>query len=646
MKILFALPALLLSACATAPTDTFVTLPVEEGLKQVLSYDQDHDHKITVRDGKIHYVARTANGDSLPVDGTYAASVLLQELSLAKDQGQASLTFPSARLRENPVARTNRLIRELYWAGLTRRLDGDGLSHTLPDSKVKSADGKYYLYVPAGDDYGWRYYQGLAKARPELKIALVRLPEKITPAYVASLDGRHGLLALKVSPDANGDPRPLPYVVPGGRFNEMYGWDSYFIVRGLLLDGKLELARAMVENQGYQIRHYGKILNANRTYYLSRTQPPFFTSMLREVYEADAPGPARRAWLAAQLASAIEEYRRVWTVAPRLVKEKNLSRYFDEGEGPGPETEEGAYDAMLRPFAAAARLSPAEYLKRYRAGQIRSEAVRLLFKHDRTVRETGHDTTYRFDMRAADFLTVDLNSLLYKYETDIADLIEREWGGKVNLGGRRLPEHASAWRALAEGRRERMQKLLWDEERGTFYDFDLKKNARASYDSATSLYALWAGVATEEQAARVMERARATLLKKGGLAATSEASRGPLNPLTRPARQWDYPYGWPPHQIIAWEGLARYGQRAEAEEWAYAWLKGMALNARDFNGMVTEKYDVEKASHEAFAEYGNVGSQFSYITKEGFGWTNASFELGTRFLAPAKLRQLEDEVKP
>jgi alpha,alpha-trehalase len=637
--------ALALAGCASSVSnDTFVTLPVEENLGRLLELDRDHDRKITVRDGAGRFAARTAGGDTLPVEGAYPISVLLQELSLAKEEGQAALTFRPALLRENPVIRTGRLIRELYWDGLTRRLDGAGLAASLPDSKTKTKSGKTYLYVPAGDEFGWSYYRELARARPELNVELVRLPRKLSAAYLESLNGRHGLLALKVARRDDGRAEPLPYVVPGGRFNEMYGWDSYFIVRGLLLDGKAELARAMVENHAYQIQHYGKILNANRTYYLSRTQPPFFTSMLRAVYEAGASGPAERAWLKDNLGHAIDEYRRVWASPPRLVKEQGLSRYFDEGEGPGPEVEEGAYDAFLAPFAKRAGLSPAEYLARYESGQIRDEAVRTLFKHDRTVRETGHDTTYRFDLRAADFLTVDLNALLYKYETDIADLLEREWGGKLSFGKR--VESASAWRALAARRKARMQALLWDEQEGFYFDYDLKKKARSGYVSATALYALWAGLASPEQARKVAERAERELLRKGGLAATSEASRGALRPPERPQRQWDYPYGWPPHQILAWEGLARYDMRARGERWAEAWVSAMTKNARDFNGMVTEKYDVEKASHEAFAEYGNVGSQFSYITKEGFGWTNASYQLGTRYLAPERLRALEEATVP
>ncbi|RZA08866.1 MAG: trehalase [Proteobacteria bacterium] len=652
MKCLYVcLLALLFSSlpgCSTAarrplPADTFVALPVAANLDRLLkNADRDHDHKITIRDEVKSFEAISEAGGTLLVQGTYGVSVLLQELILAKDRHESSLPFRVALLEENPLARTSRLIEEIYWDDLTRKLDAAGLNRTLPDSKIKTASGLAYLYVPEKDVFGWRYYQNLKRENPAIQFELVRLPRRVSPAFFASLKDRHGLLALKVAKGEGGEPQPVPYVVPGGRFNEMYGWDSYFILRGLLQDGKLNLAEAMVDNQAYQIEHYGKILNANRSYYLSRTQPPFFTSMLRAVYEAKAPSPTRSEWLLKNLALAIREYREVWAARPRLVSKFNLSRYFDEGEGPGPEVEEGAYDAYLSPFAKEKGITPAAYLKLYEAGKIQDPRVRLLFKHDRTVRETGHDTTYRFDLRAADFLTVDLNSLLYKYETDIADLLDSEGAGSMKLNGRN--ETGAEWRRRAALRKNRMQALLWDEAAGNFYDFDLKNNARSGFDSATALYALWAGVATPDQARRVAARAREALLSKGGLAASSEKSRGPLHAPERPQRQWDYPYGWPPHQILAWEGLARYGMRQEAEDIATAWLLAIGKNARDFNGMVTEKYDVEKASHEAFAEYGNVGSQFSYITKEGFGWTNASIQLGRAFLPAEKLRAVEAET--
>jgi alpha,alpha-trehalase len=260
------------------------------------------------------------------------------------------------------------------------------------------------------------------------------------------------------------------------------------------------------------------------------------------------------------------------------------------------------------------------------------------------VRESGHDTTNRFDERAQDFLTVDLNSLLYKTETDAAYLLDRYFGGKLAAADGRV-EEAAEWRRRAEARKKTMNALFWDAKAGFFFDYDFQNRRRSGYVSATAFYPLWAGWATPEQARAVRDRAARELERLGGLASSSEASRGPVTP-SRPQRQWDYPYGWAPHQIMAWQGLHRYGLDADARRLAYRWLWTIVKNARDYDGVVPEKYDVEKASHRVFAEYGNVGTEFSYITKEGFGWMNASYQLGLEILDPALLAELRALTPP
>src|SRR5690606_22506379 len=140
--------------------------------------------------------------------------------------------------------------------------------------------------------------------------------------------------SLKLELDAQGRPvRGVPYVVPGGRFNELYYWDSYFTVLGLLQDERKDLARGMADNLLYALKHYGRIPNANRTYYLTRSQPPFLTSMIRAVYDS---GAANRAWLKDALQIALTEYRNVWLGPERLVRigDYRLSRYYDSGDGP------------------------------------------------------------------------------------------------------------------------------------------------------------------------------------------------------------------------------------------------------------------------------------------------------------------------
>jgi alpha,alpha-trehalase len=600
-----------------------IRLRVTEHLHALLAQeDTDGDKRITVRDrGPRRYPL-----DGFTVEGTYALSNLLQELALAQEQGKDFVEVEPAELHLKPTERLSRSIRERCWAGLTRRIDGQLLPLVLHDEKMPSTPR---LYLPQNDKLAWDYYR---KLQTDFPFELLPLAAEVTPEYVLSLNERPGLLGLAHDTESG---EPLPYVVPGGRFNEMYGWDCYFIGLGLLQDGLVELAQNLVNHQVYQIRHYGQVLNANRSYYLTRSQPPFLTAFARAVWERLPAGRGRAEWLQSTLVTAMAEYETVWTGSARQTS-TGLSRYLGRGIGIPPETEPGHYDAVLRPYAQEFGMSVQEFEKAYLRREVRCAELDGYFTHDRTVRESGHDTSYRLEGRAADLCTVDLNSLLFRYETDIAELLERHFDGK-------LPGHAAAhlWRSRAEQRRQRMNDHCWDEARGSFFDYDFARGEHTGYESATNLWPIWAGLATQRQAETMLERLLPSLLCTGGVAATSEASRGPLGP-DRPVRQWDYPYGWAPHQMLLWDGLSRYGLRAEAGQLAQRWLRMMTKNAVDFNGVIPEKYDVMTASHEVFAEYGNVGADFDYITREGFGWSNAAYQVGLTYLSEQQRRELDE----
>ncbi|HET7292441.1 MAG TPA: trehalase family glycosidase [Vicinamibacteria bacterium] len=585
-------------------------VPVEATFRRLLEQeDTDGDRQITVKDRGPRRFVLEGHG-ARQVEGTYALSNLLQELALAREAGKGELTLDLDRLRENPVRRISRRIREEFWDGLTRRIDAEGLARVALDTKAASQPR---LYVPASDPEGFGHFSRIARERPELNLEVVRLPERITPEYVLSINDRPGLLSLVPG---------LPFVVPGGRFNELYGWDSYFEALGLLHDGRLDLAKAMVEHFLYEIRHYGQILNANRSYYLTRSQPPFLTSMGLAVHAHMAPGPERDAWLRAVADAAIREYRTVWTGERRLTP-TGLSRYNGGGIGMPPETEPGHFDAVLAPYAAAAGLELRAYADRYAKRLLAQPALDEYFVHDRTVRESGHDTSNRLEGRAANLCTVDLNALLFRYERDIGRLLDSD-----------------EWRARAERRRALVNELCWDETRGMFFDYDFVARRRTGYESVTTLHPLWAGLASPEQARRLVEEALPLFEEAGGLVSCTEASRGPVSP-ERPQRQWDYPFGWPPHQMLAWQGLLDYGYGEVAQRLAYRWLLMIATNAADYNGTVPEKYDVVNRTHQVFAEYGNVGTEFDYITKEGFGWMNASYQVGLSLLTPEQRSRLE-----
>jgi alpha,alpha-trehalase len=260
------------------------------------------------------------------------------------------------------------------------------------------------------------------------------------------------------------------------------------------------------------------------------------------------------------------------------------------------------------------------------------------------MRESGHDTTHRFDDRADEFVSVDLNSLLYKYEMDFAEILETEFSGTLP-GVQGDFGHASYWQKQAQHRKEAMMALMWDTQRGFFFDYDFVRQQRSTYMSATGLYPLWAKVlnpndpADRKRARRMVSYMRKKLEQRAGLAASAQESVAAAR--THDARQWDYPYGWPPHQMLAWQGLANYGFDTEASRLAYRWLYAIAKNAHDYDGVIPEKYNVVTGSHEVFVEYGNVGTKFDYITQEGFGWTDASFEVGMNFLSAKDRADLE-----
>ena len=643
-------------ASSSRPSAQPIPVDVQANLQRLIAEeDTDDDQKITVEDvslkthgrGDRRFSLLSTNGRRYEVVGTYYLSNLLQELKLADDQGFKTSQIDFQKIFENPVERVSRSIREIYWDGLTRRIDKANLDQLLTDEKI-AAGGFRYLYVPATDPETYEYFLEVVQQRPDLQLRVERLPAKITPQYVKEdLKTKHGLLSLALERTSDGERLGVPFVVPGGRFNEMYGWDSYFETLGLLEDGRVDLAKAMVDNFVYQITHYGQILNANRSYYLTRSQPPFLTSMALSVYHHLPRNTETKSWLKNVFRTAIKEYDTVWMNQDRLT-EPGLSRYYGSGLGSPPEVEEGHFDAIYRPYAIQHNLDVRTFEKKYNNGDLSIPQLDRSFVHDRCVRESGHDNTYRWDWdgnRCADFVTVDLNSLLYKMELDIAQTIDEEFGGALEiLDG--PAETSSAWYDRGKRRKELINEYLWDQEHGAFldYDFNVKKR-RHVYVSATTFYPLWAGLATQEQAERLVKDTLPLLEMAGGISSSTEESRGPISE-SRPARQWDHPNGWAPHQMLIWRGLRKYGFDDIADRLIYRWLYVITRNAADYNGTVPEKFDVVKRSHQVFAEYGNVGTKFSYITKEGFGWMNASYQVGLTLLPPELRVHLERLVPP
>ncbi|EHK98431.1 putative Neutral trehalase [Glarea lozoyensis 74030] len=586
--------------------------------------DTDNNWQITIEDTGPKVLSLGTVGSNginrFDIRGTYMLSNLLQELHLAKDHGRNQIILDESRLNENPTNRLARLIKDSFWSGLTRVIDGSVIEIAGKDPKDWTDDPMPRIYVPVGAPEQHAYYTKVAKDRPEIRLEVCWLPKEITPEKVRDMNAKPGLLAIAM--DETVDPvtgektlKGKPFVVPGGRFNELYGWDSYMESLGLIANGKVHLAKSMVEHFCFCIKHYGKILNATRSYYLCRSQPPFLTDMAMRVYdEIQAHDPGAKEFLRTAILAAIKEYNSVWMAHPRYDPATGLSRYRPQGLGVPPETEATHFTHILEPYAKKNNMTFDEFVQAYNHGKVHEPELDEYFLHDRAVRESGHDTSYRLERVCANLATIDLNSLLYKYEKDIAKAIQRFFGNKLEIPeefcvGEMVPNHietSSMWDRKAKRRKMAMDKYMWNEKKG---------------------------VATPSQAARLVNDALPKFEVLGGLVSGTKESRGEIG-LERPNRQWDYPYGWAPQQMLAWTALDRYGYHEEVSRLAYRWLFMMTKAFVDFNGVVVEKYDVTHviAPHRVDAEYGNQGLDFKGVAKEGFGWVNASYVFGLQFM--------------
>ena len=488
---------------------------------------------------------------------------------------------------------------------------------SVVDSKVKAVP---VMYIPADVPVP----PELERMHAECNVKVERLPKRIDK--LGDLSPREistpGLLYL-----------PKKYVVPGGRFNEMFGWDSYFIILGLVDDGRIEVARGMVENFFYEIEHYGAVLNANRTYFLTRSQPPLLTSMVLAVYDGElkrdhsaANRKVQDAWLKRAYSYAERDHA-LWERDIHAAGDTGLTRYFDVGEGPVPDIADhsGYYVDVLRWLLSHPEVKT-DYLVKasenpdaaeiavltktscdIRIGTLCKEAwlggYRLshdFYKGDRASRESGFDVSFRFGPFSGSTernAPVCLNSLLYKYERDMADLAAK-------LGRN---DDKTRWAKMADTRQRSIQKYLWDEKKGNFFDYDFTTGKQSSYVYASMFYPLWAGLVTREQAVAV-EKNLPLLNRKGGLACSQTVS----------GLQWDLPFGWAPLQYFAMRGLERYGDSKDARLLASEWTQTIKSSfAQD--EAIHEKYNVVSGNADVQVTAGYK------VNLVGFGWTNGVY---------------------
>jgi alpha,alpha-trehalase len=465
------------------------------------------------------------------------------------------------------------------------------------------------------------------------------LPENYSAQYIETLNEKPGILSLALEQKIH-SLQGVPFIVPGGRFNEMYGWDSYFISLGLLIDDKIEKAIAIADNFKYQVIYYGKILNANRSYYLTRTQPPLYSSLIIEIAKKGIPSLN---WLKIHLETIILEYNTVWMVQGNRLTPTGLNRYKADGIGMPFEVEPGHFDDVLEPYALKYNLPIREFEKQYLQRTISDSNLDDYFVHDRSMRESGHDTTNRLINTCANLNSIDVNSFLYKYEKDIAYLITTYFANTFTVDG--MVYTAEDWKQKALFRKNKINELCWNEKAGMYFDYDFVNQKQFPFEAATTFFPLWAGLCDSKQAIKLVEIALPQFVKTGGITGSTKSSIV-ASAINEPQRQWDYPFGWAPHQILLWEGLITYGFLDKAQEMVYRWLWLITRNAVDYNGTIPEKFDLELSSHKVFAEYGNVGTEFNYIAKEGFGWVNASYQYGLQILNEELKIKLAELISP
>jgi alpha,alpha-trehalase len=603
----------------------------------LLQEDTDNDKKITKDDNgpKKFVLVDEITKQQETIVGTYHLSNLLQELAQLKEGKSVLGEIDLSRIQENPVNRISRKIKDDYWEELTRTIDKKGLMQIVADEKTASDVAT--LYVSAKDKQGVAYFLALEKELPNFKVEI--LPENYSVEYVETLNEKPGILALALEQKIY-SLQGVPFVVPGGRFNEMYGWDSYFIGVGLLIDGQIGKAIAIAENFKYQIIHYGKILNANRSYYLTRTQPPLYSSLIIEIAKKEIPSLD---WLRSHLETIIVEYNTVWMVQGNRLTPTGLNRYKADGIGMPFEVELGHFDDVLEPYAKKYNLPVREFEKQYLQRTIVDAELDEYFVHDRSMRESGHDTTNRLINTCANLNSVDANSFLYKYEKDVAHLVATYFGNTFKVGN--IIYTSEEWEQKALFRKDKMNELCWNEDASMYFDYDFVNQKQFPFEAATTFFPLWAGLCNEHQAKKLVEIALPQFVKTGGITGSTKASIA--NALQEaPQRQWDYPFGWAPHQMLLWEGLINYDYLDKAQEMVYRWLWLITRNAVDYNGTIPEKFDLEISSHKVFAEYGNVGTEFDYIAKEGFGWVNASYQYGLQILGDELKEKLGALVSP
>ncbi len=479
---------------------------------------------------------------------------------------------------------------ELFAAVQKNRIYDDGKTFVdlVPRGRMKAIQKEYLL--ARGDpnfdlrDFVSRHFYEFSPSKSGNYIAN---PEHTVSEHIAELwtvlerrnrRTRGSLFAL-----------PHPYIVPGGRFSEQFYWDSYFIMLGLAADGKWSMIEGMIKNYAFMIRKFGFIPTANRTYFLSRSQPPFFAAMIKLL--ASHNGRARtlveylpymlleyRFWIKGKSKLSKQEHK----AFARIVEMPNglyLNRYYDNKATPRPES-------LLEDTSVA---------------DAADRDKDRLYLHLRAGAESGwdfssrwfHDPSNIHTIHTADIIPIDLNCLLHQLESTIAETYRIL----------KNPLLARKFQRLADKRQQAIMTYCWDETEKFFVDYNFHEGKPTGRMTLAGVFPLYVGIASKTQADMVAERLRNEFLHDGGLVTT----------LIDNGQQWDSPNGWAPLQWIAIKGLRNYGHHQLAEEIKHRWIT-LTMKVYQREHKLVEKYDVVGSD--------GLGGGGEYPLQDGFGWTN------------------------
>jgi len=385
-------------------------------------------------------------------------------------------------------------------------------------------------------------------------------------------------------------PLPYPYIVPGGRFNEIYYWDSYFTMLGLRVSGHSDIIENMIDNFTYQIDLFGHIPNGNRSYFISRSQPPFFALMIELLAEIKGPSVYEK-----YLDALVKEHS-YWMRNSQSLDDNNnssdrialtergylLNRYWDDINTPR--------DEMYPDDVELSKTS--------------SHDEKVLYRHLRSACESGWDFSARWfsdpmdlgTIEAGNILPVDLNCLLFQLEKTIS----KAYDIQKNTASSQLYD------SMASNRNEAILNTFWNEREGTFFDYNFVDQKQTSVYSLAGVFPLFFNLVDQKKADQIADVIESKFLRPGGLVSTPIQS----------GQQWDAPNGWAPLQYVAIKGLINYGHKKLARDISQRWL---TLNESVFKktGKMMEKYNVEDLSLDA------GGGE--YPVQDGFGWSNGVY---------------------